>query len=134
MTLKDFWRQYQAKRAAKYLSTHPMMALDVLRRDASLGAHAMQTFFEQQAAGEPERRSFAYPLFQSFGLGAQTPLSRSVGKPVNWQIRTFAESPVARRAINALCNPILDLPFAVTVRRPLDAQAHDEQPPPTSEQ
>ena len=134
MSMRDVWRRYQTTRATKYLHTHQQLALDVLRRDPALGAAAMQTFLQLQAAEGPERRSVAYPLFQSFGFGAQSPLSRTIAKPLSWQIRSFGEYPPARRAINALTNPILDLPFAVTVRRPLDAQAHDEQPPPSAEQ
>lgn len=135
MGLRTRWQQYQRRRAQQYLQAHSTLTLDVLRQDPSLGAQAMQSLFALEAAtGVPDRRSTVYPMFQSFGMGAQSPLARSVAKPLSWQIRSFAESPTSRRAINALTNPILDLPFTIAVRQPLNVQAHDVQPPPTADQ
>lgn len=135
MSIRTRWQAYQRRRAQQYLQAHSTLALDVLRQDASLGAHALRSMFTLDAeSGAPDRRSYAYPMFQSFGMGAQSPLARTIAKPLSWQVRSFAENPTARRAINALCNPILDLPFTIAVRPPLTLQAHDVQPPPTADQ
>jgi hypothetical protein len=135
MSLTDFWQRYRERRTSRYLQTHSALALEMLRRDPVLGAQALQSFFALQAAQDgPQRTTFQFPSLQSFGLGGQGRYTRAVAKPLSFQTRAFGEYPPARRAINALTNPILDLPFTITVRRPLSLSAYEVGTPPTADQ
>lgn len=137
MWLGDQYRAWQASRAQRYLTRHPALGLDVLRRDHELAARAFETFTESQAANGkdgPQRESYAYPIFSTMGFGGQSSIVRTLPKPTPYNIRMFSNHPPARRAINVLENPILELPFTISVRRPVGMKAHDTQPDPTEEQ
>lgn len=109
----------------------------MLRRDHALAARAFETFAEMQAAGDtagPARQSYPWPIYGGLGWGGRSPLMTSLPKPTPLNLRRFANYPPSRRAINVLENPILELPFTISVRRPLGAKAHDAQPEPTDDQ
>lgn len=53
---------------------------------------------------EPKRDTVSYPIFRL--NGSQRPGQRTVWKPTPRNLRYFAKTPYARRAINAIKNPI----------------------------
>jgi hypothetical protein len=123
-------RQWRIRR---YLQSNTALALDVLRRDDVLAASAMRGALELDAkAGAPQRDTVAFP--QMSMLYGGRPLSRALPKITPVALRRFSEYPPARRAINALSNPILDLSWHIDLRRPVGLSAHKAVPPPTHDQ
>ena len=150
MSLRDRWQQWQAWRARRYLSAHPDIAMGVLRRNEDLAvatleaSHARNGYNAPNAAtllrfdleaqkGAPQRDTAAYPALTSLGFGGTRPLQRTLPKLSSWNLRRFSEIPPARRAINAITNPILDMPWVIQVRPKVGKKRH-EQPEPTSDQ
>lgn len=112
------------------------LALEAMRRDPVVGARALEALFEMQGRGKtpPERETYTYPQLASMGFGGRSPIVQTLPKLAPWAIRRFSDIPPSRRALNAITNPILDMPFTLGVRRPLGSEAHDIQPPPTDDQ
>lgn len=125
------WRQQaQQRKAQRYLYAHPALALDALRQDPALATASMQAFW-MQAAADAERQTAQFPILNQLGLGARTPLVRHLPKVTPFNLRRFSEYPPARRAINALCNPIVDLDWSIQPIVPLDQdQRQPGQPTP----
>ena len=146
MGLRSFWQRYQARRAQRFLTANPEAALTVLRQDPSLAAVALHGLYANDAAfvaridamdaarKGPERETFAYPVLNSMGFGGRQPLQRTLPKISPWSLRRFSEYPPARRAINAIKLPILDLPFSISLKKPVGARRYDADPEPTEEQ
>lgn len=146
MGLRSFWQRYQARRAQRFLAANPDAALTVLRQDPSLAAVALHGLYVNDAAfvaridamdaarKGPERETFAYPVLNSMGFGGRQPLQRTLPKISPWSLRRFSEYPPARRAINAIKLPILDLPFSIGLKKPVGARRYDADPEPTEEQ
>src|ERR1041385_1018705 len=133
--MREWWARYQEQRARQYPERHSTLVLDVLRRDPEISARALESFFQIDAAtGQPQRTTSEYPSLSYGGFRGNIPGAKALPKSASWQLRRFSEVPCARRSINAFSNPILDLDWKIAVRRPLDMQPHDEQPPPTAEQ
>lgn len=133
MSLRDRWRHWQAWRAKRYLSAHPDLAMGVLRRnedlaiatlEASYTRHGYQApdastllRFDLEAQGRaPQRDTAPYPSLTNMGFGGSRPLQRTLPKLSSWNLRRFSEIPPARRAINAITNPILDMPWVIQAR------------------
>lgn len=113
--------QYYEHRARRYLRAYPELAMQILQRDPVLASQAIEQTWELQAArGEaPSRETFQYPGLNYLGYSGRAPGLRTVPKPTSYMLRMFSEKPPARRAINCIANPILDLPFQITLRRPV---------------
>lgn len=109
MSFRTWLTQRRERKATHYLAAHPTVALDILRGAPALIAAALNTNGDLAAAAELQRQSMAYPILTQMGFGGRHPLSSSLPKPGPFQLRRFSEIPPARRAINAICNPILDL-------------------------
>ena len=146
MDLRQFWHRVREKRMQRFLEGHADIALSVLRQDPSLAAEALHRMYAGDAAfvgrineleaarGGPQRETLPYPVLTSMGFGGRQPLQRTLPKLAPWSLRRFAEFPPAREAINAIKNPILDLPFRIGLKKPLGAQRWDTDPEPTEEQ
>ena len=133
--IRDQYTRLQTYRAERFLTRHPDAGIAALRRDPDLGLRTMDAFLDQQAKGDgPQRDSYAYPVYMSYGYGGRSPVQRTLPKNTPYNIRIFSQYPPARRAIEALSNPLLQMPWAVTLRRPLGANLHEPLPEPTAEQ
>jgi HK97 family phage portal protein len=127
--------RWRARRARRYLQTHASLALDVLRRDPDVAATALLRASELEAARRPpSRESAEYPVLATMGYGGSRPTLRTLPKLTPWNMRRFSEQPPARRAINAITNPILDLPFSIELRRPVGKREQAGEQQPTEEQ
>jgi hypothetical protein len=62
------------------------------------------------------------------------PLQRTLPKLTPAALRQFGTYPPARRALNTLENPIMDLPWHIDLRRPVGQKAHEKAAQPTSNQ
>jgi len=107
-TPRQWWHQRRLTRTQRYLTTHPGLALAALRQDPDLATQAVLA-----AQGEPARRTEEFPVLTQGGANGRSALSLTFSKPTPYNLRRFSEYPPARRAINALCNPILDLPWQI---------------------
>lgn len=150
MSLQSWWTQYRERRVRKLLASHPTEALAVLRREPDLGAQALRTLYASEpsrdslayqqlldldAAGRrPQRETSPYPVLSTMGYGGKSPLLRTIPKYTNFAIRNFSEAPPARRAINAIKDPISDMPWTIGLRKPIGARQYETQPDPTDEQ
>ena len=150
MRLKDFWINYRERRVRNLLAAHPSAALAVLRREPELGAQALRALYAAQpgigqdayrkftdfeAAGNgPQRDTAPYPVLSTMGYSARGTMLRTVPKYTNFAIRNFSESPPARRAINAIKDPISDMPWTIGLRKPLGAKQYETQADPTEDQ
>src|SRR5262245_41804460 len=134
MWLGDQYRRFQAYRAERYLTRHPQLGLDALRRDHELAARAFETMQARQGAEGPERQSFQYPALGSYAFGGRSPMQRTLPKPSPFNIRVFSQYPPARRAIDVISNPILELPFQIALLQPMGKDLKKAQPEPTAEQ
>lgn len=135
MSLASWWTARHEKKASRYLQQHPLLALAALRKDPLLASSAVRTMFELDARkSAPDRDTATFPTLGPWGSGSTQPLQQSLPKAVPANIRRFSEIPPARRAINALRDPILDLPFTIELVRPVGNKAHATAPEPTAEQ
>lgn len=131
--IRHMYTAVQQWRVKRYLQAHTSLAVDVLRQDTQLAATAVRSLFEMEARGQaPSRETFSYPSI-SFG-GGMRPLQRTLPKISPAALRRFGESPPGRRALNALENPIMDLPWQIGLRKPLGSKAHDKTPDATLDQ
>lgn len=146
MGLKAFWQKYRENRARKFLHGNADAALAVLRQDPGLAAHALHGLYAGDAGllsrmqeidalrGAPQRESFQFPVLSSMGFGGRQPLQRTLPKLTPWNLRRFSEYPPARRAINAIKLPLLDLPFSIGLKKPVGAKSTEPEAEPTAEQ
>ena len=150
MSLRSWWTAYREHRIRKLLAAHPAEALAVLRREPDLGAQALRTLYTGDALPDPQafermagldaagrrpaRETAAYPVLSTMGHGGTSPLLRTLPKYTNFAIRNFSESPPARRAINAIKDPISDMPWTIGLRKPVGAKQYATQADPTDDQ
>lgn len=154
MWITDQWQRWRAWRMRRLLAAHPETAWSLVRQDTDLTMRAVQAYHTQTAtqglapsgqtlqafqtvdaqARTPERETFPFPVLTSTGFGARRPLQTTLPKPAPWTLRLWSEKPPARRAINAITNPILDLPWIIQLKKPIGRNLHDTMPEPTSEQ
>lgn len=120
-------------RIRRYLAQNTELTLSVLRQHDGLALDAVRQLYSMEARGKaPDRDTFQYPTLSAFG-GAR-PLARTLPKLAPAALRRFGEYPPARRALMAIINPILDLPWQVGLTRPIGQNAHEKAPEPTNEQ
>lgn len=121
----NLWRWYQSwrndrgkKRAARYLSAYPELAVRALRDTPDIAVEALNKHLSARGGVEsPEaslRRTTQYPVFNRLGYAGGKPLIRSLPKVTPWNLRRFSEYPPSRRAINIVKNPIEALPWNIT--------------------
>ena len=130
MSLRSWWHRRQQLKASRYIATHPASALSALRQDPALAVSAVEQAINLSAAtGQPQRESLQYPALAQLGMGGRYPLATALPKPTPINLRRFSEYPPARRAINALCNSIVDLPWElVPTDEKLSAKEFPEWP------
>ena len=85
----------------------------ILRQAPALAAAAVRSEIDLVAMAQLQRQSLAYPILTQMGYGGKHPLSTALPKPTAFNLRRWSEYPPARRAINAICNPLLDLPWQI---------------------
>ena len=73
---------------------------------------------------EPERLTDEYPRLVQLLQGQQVGKKHPTFKPTPWNLRAFSHTPYARRAINAIKNPIAQLGWEVV---PLDGVAESAE-------
>ena len=66
--------------------------------------------------------------------GGMRPLQRTLPKLTPAALRQFGTFPPARRALNVLENPIMDLPWQIGLCRPIGHKAHAQSAEPTHDQ
>lgn len=119
----------------EYIQANPDLVISVLRQDPSLAASAVRSVLELNASKDaPNRDTSAYPILGPWGQGSTQPLQQTLPKATPANIRRFSEIPPARRAIRAIVDPIIDLPWAIQLRLPIGKNAHMKQPEPDDRQ
>ena len=114
MSLKSWFAHRREAKARRYLEAHRTLTANILRGDPLLGAMALREVYGLTAApGDPTRQSMQYPVLTQMGWGGRHPLSSALPKPTAFNLRRWSEYPPARRAINAISNPILSLPWQI---------------------
>lgn len=146
MSLRDRWQQWQTWRATRYLSAHPDIAMNVLRRNEDLAVATLEAshtrngykapdagtllrFDLEAQRGAPQRETAPFPTLTNMSFGGRRPLQRTLPKLSSWNLRRFSEIPPARRAINAITNPILDMPWVIQPRRVPGMKQHERVDP-----
>ncbi len=78
---------------------------------------ALTDFFKRRRAGrppqEPQRDTKPYPQLYQLGTGVRVSDRRSLPKLTPRNLRYFAKTPIARRAINSIKNPVAMLDWEV---------------------
>jgi hypothetical protein len=122
MSWRSWWQARQTAKIQSYLQAHQDLAVAVLRQHPELSvAAAHAAMADLMAAQRGERKSAPWPILSQLGLGAKYPLTTTLPKVSPFNLRRFSEYPPARRAINAICNPIVDLAWEITLdRQPSD--------------
>src|SRR5882724_5586935 len=129
--LKGWWQARQARKVHAYLQAHRALAVDVLRAHPELGTAAAQAaMLELMAASKGERTTTPWPVLSQLGWGGRHPMTMALPKVTPYNLRRFSEYPPTRRAINAICNPIVDLDWEIV----LDRQAADAKREATPEE
>lgn len=105
-------------RAGRFVARNEDRLLHLLASRPDAAAPLIGRLLEAKGAG-PERESFAYPIISSVGAGGAQPLVRTLPKPAPFALRKFSESPPARRAINAITQTIVDMPWKIALRLPV---------------
>jgi hypothetical protein len=133
MGLRTWWAQRQQRKARRYLVQHQGLALDVLRKDPDLATQAAVAAMGIEAANSPDRKTIEWPILSQFG-GGRNALGTTLPKASPSNLRRFSEMPPARRAINALSDPVIEMPWSIEVIPPVDHDKAYEDKPPTPEQ
>lgn len=76
---------------------------------------------------EPSRETEIYPRIQQVLAGQRVDKKAPVCKPTPWNLRAFSTTPYARRAMNAIKNPIAQLDWEVVPRKGIDANSELER-------
>ena len=123
----------QQRKAQRYLEKHPDLALQAFARAPGLAGATSQAFWMAQAQ-EAERQTAQFPILNQLGQGARHSLTRHLPKITAFNLRRFSEYPPARRAINALCNPIVDLDWTIEAIPPEQADSLQRYQPSADQQ
>lgn len=135
MGLRDWWQQQRTRRARRYLTAHADVTMGLLRQHPDIAATAITQLYEMQARGEaPARDTIPYPNWSYSSYPGAQPMNRTLPKSTPWTIRLFSTKPPARRALNAIKDPICDLPFEVRLRAPIGHKTGVTVPEPDEEQ
>jgi hypothetical protein len=130
MGLRAWWQSRHLTRARAYLTRHPELTLRALRAAPDLGLAAVTAYWEQQlalsAAQLPDRKTAPWPILTQLGQGARQAVTQTLPKVSPFNLRRFSEYPPARKAINSLCQPLLELNWVI--RRIPDPSGPDPEP------
>src|SRR5882724_7512530 len=118
--LKGWWQARQARKVHAYLQAHPELGT----------AAAQAAMLELMAASPGQRTTTPWPVLSQLGWGGRHPMTMALPKVTPYNLRRFSEYPPTRRAINAICNPIVDLDWEIV----LDRQAADAKREATPEE
>lgn len=118
MGLHNWWQSRRDARLGTYLRAHPNAILGALRQDPAIAAATMTAFYAQQIADMQaqavgDRKTSAWPILNQLGHGARNTIVSSLPKASPYNLRRFSEYPPARRAINAITNPIVGMAWVV---------------------
>jgi hypothetical protein len=119
MGLRSWWQDRQLTRARRYLAAQPDLALRALRQSPELAVAAVNTYWARQielnaASGAgPDRKTAPWPILTQLGHGARHALTQTLPKATPYNLRRFSEYPPARRAINAITNPLVELAWQI---------------------
>lgn len=150
MSMRDWWQRWQTWRTTRFLRAHSDVAMEILRHHEDLAVATLEASQRRQGTlapsaatllrfdleaqrGAPDRETAQWPTLSNFGFGGKRPLQQTLPKLSPWNLRSFSQQPPARRAINAITNPILDMPWLIQVCPKVGLKRH-EQPSPTSDQ
>jgi hypothetical protein len=100
------------EKVQRYLRANPEALSALVRDDAVLYATAYNQAV-MEASEDVHRKTMDYPILNQLGHGGRQTLGQTLPKVSPFNLRKFSEYPPARRAINALCNPILDMPWVI---------------------
>mgnify|MGYP001597580464 FL=1 len=123
MGLRSWWEGRQQARLGAYLASHPDTVLGALRESPQMAAAAVTAFYSQQlkemeAQGVGDRKTAAWPILSQLGHGARYAIAQTLPKATPFNLRRFSEYPPSRRAINAICNPILGMEWKIEKQVP----------------
>jgi len=102
--------------------SNPELGVQALRSDEVLYATALNTTVMEEtleASRSMTRQSMQWPVLNQLGHGGRASIGQTLPKVSPFNLRRFSEMPPARRAINALCNPILDMPWIIELVAPI---------------
>ena len=119
MNIRAWWHDRQGKKAQRFLRDHPGLALHALRQSPEMSIAAVNAYMAEQAAraGDPsDRKTAPWPILQQLGHGARRAVTQTLPKVSPFNLRKFSEYPPARRAINAITNPIVELAWEIRKR------------------
>lgn len=108
---KRFKRRY----FQRVLSRNESVVLEIIKEHPDLVTKAVLAAYERFDAenGGPERRTKEFPVMTQMGTGIRYGVTGTIPKLTPFNLRRFSEYPPSRRAINAICNPILDMPWEI---------------------
>jgi hypothetical protein len=129
--LLDWFKRRRAFNMAAAVRDNPDAVLEVVRQDPVLLGTAMNNLMMEAASDQSFRRSLQYPILNQLGYGGRRTTGTTLPKVTPFNLRRFSEYPPARRAINAICNPILDMPWTI---EPIPLGGGKASPDPTPEQ
>ena len=107
------WSARSAKNIAAHVRSNPEAVLEVVRGDPTMYGTAMNNLMMEAAADIEKRKTLQFPILNQLGYGGRRTLGTTLPKVTPFNLRRFSEYPPARRAINAICNPILDMPWTI---------------------
>jgi HK97 family phage portal protein len=76
---------------------------------------------------EPSRETEIYPRLQQILAGQRVDRKMPVYKPTPWNLRAFSVTPIARRAINSIKNPIAQLDWEVVPKKGIASNSEIER-------
>jgi hypothetical protein len=111
-------REFIAPLMQRAMADNPQLAETLLRSNETIWGTAIQTFMMQRfgdidANGLPSQTTRQYPVLNQLGYGGRHGLAKSLPKVSPFNLRQFSEYTPVRRAINAIVNPILDMPWSI---------------------
>ena len=128
MFLPNWLTHWRQRRVRAYLHQHHDLALLALRGDPDLATAAVLAA-QLQGAGEPQRHSTQYPILNQLGQGARITIALTLPKVTPFNLRRFSEYPPARRAINAIKEPILQQGWCIAPVANPDQSRHVKTTP-----
>jgi HK97 family phage portal protein len=76
---------------------------------------------------EPSRETEIYPRLQQVLAGQRVDRKTPAYKPTPWNLRSFSTTPIARRAINTIKNPIAQLDWEVVPKKGVTSNSEIER-------
>lgn len=131
MRLFDWLSRRRAKSLHAFAKSNPDAMMDVVRADPVMYGTAMNNLVMEASNQSEARRSLRYPILNQLGYGGRRTTGTTLPKVTPFNLRKFSEYPPARRAINAICNPILDMPWMI---EPVGSSGAKTAPEPTEQQ